>query len=265
MTARRSVLATFAHPDDEVLCAAGTLALCAAQGDDVTLVCATRGEYGPISSESLATPETLAEVREVELRASCGALGVGQVDLLGLPDGGVSWAADEQQTLPALVHRIRQLRPRVLLTFGPDGLYGHPDHTAIGELTSDARRLAADPSFVVPEAPELPAYRVPRLFFAVWTGEFVRDMLSALAQTGQHAQLWSLTPEQFPLDATAITASVDVRAVLEQKLRALRSHRTQLKPDHALLLLSDDLAARFLGVEHFHCADGLAGDPLTCG
>jgi len=263
---RSAVLATFAHPDDEVLCAAGTLARCAAQGDDVTLVCATRGEYGPIASAELATPETLAEVREAELRASCAALGVQRVELLGLPDGGVSWAADEQQTLPELVRSIRQLRPRVLITFGPDGLYGHTDHVAIGELTTEARRLAADPSYLVastPGAVQPAPYHVPRLFFAVWTGEFVREMLDALAQTGQPAQLWSLQPEQFPLTSAAITASVDVSSVLEQKLRALHSHRTQLTRDHALPLLSGELAARFLGVEHFCCADGLAGDPVT--
>jgi LmbE family N-acetylglucosaminyl deacetylase len=259
------VLAVFAHPDDEVLCAAGTLALCAARGDDVTLVCATRGEYGPIADPSLATPETLAQVREAELRASCAALGVRHVELLGLPDGGVSWAAGEQNTLPALVRRIRRLRPRVVVTFGPDGLYGHADHVAVGALTAEARRLAADPSFHVPDAPALAAYHVPRLFMAVWTGELVRQLLAATTERGRAAQLWDLTAEQFALDASAITGSVDVRAVLERKLRALHSHRTQLTRDHALSMLSGELAQRFLGVEHFRCADGLAGDPLTCG
>jgi LmbE family N-acetylglucosaminyl deacetylase len=96
---QRHVLAVFAHPDDEILCGAGTLALCAAAGAHVTLVCATRGELGPIASPELATHETLAQVRERELRASCKQLGIEDVRFLGLPDAGVSWAAEEAGTV----------------------------------------------------------------------------------------------------------------------------------------------------------------------
>lgn len=260
MSARRHVLAVFAHPDDEVLCAAGTLARCVAQGDEVTLVCATRGEYGPIASPALATPETLAEVRESELRASCAALGVQSLEWLDLPDGGVSWAADEQGSLQLLVRCIRQRRPEVVITFGPDGLYGHADHVAIGELTTTACRLAADPTFEVDGSPGLAACHAPRLFFSVWTGELVQQLLAAFPT----AQLWGLQPAQFPCVASAITCSVDVREVLEPKLRALHSHRTQLTRDHVLPQLQGALAQRFLGVEHFRCADGRPGDPVTC-
>ncbi len=72
----RSVLAVFAHPDDEVFSAGGTLAESAAEGARVVLVCATGGEVGEISDPGLATPETLAGVREAELRAACAALGI---------------------------------------------------------------------------------------------------------------------------------------------------------------------------------------------
>jgi LmbE family N-acetylglucosaminyl deacetylase len=259
-----AVLAVYAHPDDESLCAAGTLALCAARGERVTLLCATRGEHGPISSAELATHETLAAVRERELRACCETLGLEPPIFLDLPDGGVSWAAAEQGTLSQLVRCIRQLRPRVVLSFGPDGLYGHSDHTAIAELTDNARRLAADPHYVVRAAPQLAACRLPRLFCSVWTEEFVRELLQALTRAGKPSQLWSLRPEQFALHADAITASVDVSTVLEQKLRAMRCHRTQLADDHVLTQLSLAEAQRFLSVEHFRCADDRPGDPLDC-
>src|SRR5262245_14111684 len=141
-----SVLSVWAHPDDESICAAGTLALCAARGEHVSVVCATRGELGPISDPALASRDTLASVRERELREACAALGVSEPMFLDLPDGAVS-AAQLTAALHALVVTIRRQRPRVLLGFGDDGLYGHPDHVAIGRLTTDARRAAADSAY----------------------------------------------------------------------------------------------------------------------
>jgi LmbE family N-acetylglucosaminyl deacetylase len=254
------VLCVIAHPDDEVLCGAGTLALCAAHGRPVTLVCATRGELGPIADPSLATPETLASVRERELRASCAALGIDDLRWLDLPDASVAWTGAERGSVGALVQLIRRLRPRVLITFGEDGLYGHSDHVAVGELVTAARLLAADPGYAAEQlTPECRAFYVPRLFFPVLTAQYVAELLGAL---GERARLWSLRPEDFHVPASAISASVDVSSVLAQKQRALHSHRTQLEADNALRLLTPELAARFLGVEHFRCADGLPGDPV---
>ena len=262
MSETKSVLAIFAHPDDEVLCGPGTLALCAERGDRVTLLCATRGELGPIVNEALATRATLGEVRERELRQSCAALGIAQVEILGLPDSGVSWAAYEQRTLHKLVHTIRRDRPAMLISFGSDGIYGHPDHVAMSELASEARRAAADPSFELRQAPDLPPYQIPRHFFPVWTGHFVQELLASLAAAGTPAQLWALKPEQFPALESVITAQVDVRSVLQKKLTAIHCHRTQLARDNALALLAGALAERFLGCEYFHCADKLGGTPL---
>jgi len=258
------VLAVFAHPDDEVLCGAGTLALCGVHGRPVTLVCMTRGELGPIADAQLATRETLAQVREAELRASCEALGIADLRVFALPDAGVVWAAEQHDALSALVRLIRALRPAVLISFGPDGLYGHTDHVAVGELMGAARKAAADPGFQ-PGPPDAAAeaFWIPRLFYPVITAEYITDLLQQLSAAGHAARLWSLRPEDFHVPNTAITASVDVSSVLVQKLRALHSHRTQLEADNALGLLTGELAVRFLSTEHFRCADGLAGDPLT--
>jgi LmbE family N-acetylglucosaminyl deacetylase len=262
MSENKNVLAIFAHPDDEVLCGAGTLALCAQRGDRVKLLCATRGELGPIVNDALATRATLGEVRERELRESCAALGIGQVEFLGLPDSGVSWAAYEQHTLHQLVHVIRRDRPAMLISFGSDGIYGHPDHVAMSELASEARRAAADSSFQLRDAPGLQPYQIPRHFFPVWTGRHVQQLLAALAEAGTPAQLWGFQPEQFPALESVITAEVDVTSVLDKKLQAIHSHRTQLARDNALALLKGPLAVRFLGKEYFHCADKLVGTPL---
>ena len=262
MTNTKNVLAIFAHPDDEVICGPGTLALCAERGDRVSLVCATRGELGPIANEALATRATLSEVRERELRQSCAALGIAHVEVLGLPDSGVAWAAYEQHTLQKLVRIIRRDRPAMLISFGSDGIYGHPDHVAMSELACEARRVAADPKFQLPEARDLQPYYIPRHFFPVWTGRYVRQLLAALAEAGMPGQLWALEPEQFPALESVITAEVDVTSVLQKKIKAIHCHRTQLARDNALALLEGQLAQRFLGREFFHCADKLGGTPL---
>lgn len=244
---RIDLLAVFAHPDDEVLCAAGTLALCARSGARVALVCATRGELGPIADPALATHDDLAAVRERELRASCAELGVEDVTLLGLPDAGVDWAAEEAGTLAQLTDLIRSRQPRVIVTFGPDGLYGHSDHVAIGELTGQARQAAGSDA---------------RLFYAVITGAAVAELQRAAGQAGVPTTLWRLGPQHFAVSEDAISARVDVGAVLDRKLAALRCHRTQLEPDNVLSHLTPALARAFFGSEAFRCADGAPGSPL---
>ncbi|HTU60574.1 MAG TPA: PIG-L deacetylase family protein [Polyangiales bacterium] len=252
------VLSVWAHPDDEAICAAGTLALCAQRGEHVRVICATRGEWGPISSPALASRETLGTVRERELRDACSALSIHEPLFLDLPDGGVT-DSSLHDALYTLVVRIRTERPRVLLGFGPEGLYGHRDHIAMWQLAVDARRAAADHTF---HTPGLAAYKVPRHFFAVWTGQQVRELFETLAAAGTPGQLWKLTPEHFILSERDVSARVDVHSVLTQKLRAIRAHRTQLAADHALSVIDDASAQRVLGIERFRCADGLGGDPL---
>jgi LmbE family N-acetylglucosaminyl deacetylase len=261
----RRVLGVFAHPDDEVLCAGGTLALCGAAGHAVTVVCATRGELGPVADPALVAGASLGEVRERELRASCAALGVHDVRMLGLPDAGVDWAAQLQGTLGQLVLLIRQLRPDAIVTFGNDGLYGHSDHVALGELVAAARSAAARPEQFGEQLTTggCRAYEGSRLFFPVITADAIAGVLNEMRQAGLPAQLWSLAPADFKAGADQVTAAVDVSSVLDQKLAALRSHRTQLDADHLFTRMPREVALRFMGVERFRCADGQPGDPLA--
>jgi LmbE family N-acetylglucosaminyl deacetylase len=255
----RHVLAVFAHPDDEILCGAGTLAMCVARGAHVTLVCATRGELGPIASPELATHETLPSVRERELRASCAKLGIEDVRFLGLPDAGVSWAAEEAGTVSNLVVLIRELKPRVIVTFGQDGLYGHFDHEAIGELTTRARVVAADPH-AIPDAGQ--GYGAAKLFYPVITASMVAKLLAGAKRAGIPDSLWKLQPAAFTGEPSSITTHVDVSSVLARKLEALRCHRTQLEADNVLSHLTPELAQEFFGTEYFKCVDGGAQSPL---
>jgi LmbE family N-acetylglucosaminyl deacetylase len=135
----RRLLAVFAHPDDEVFCAAGTMARAAEAGAEIMIVSATRGEQGQIRDPAAATRRTLAAVRERELRAAAAELGVQRVQVLTYPDGTLQ---HHRSSLGATIDGImRQFDPDTVITFGADGGYGHPDHVAISEVTTQAFRV----------------------------------------------------------------------------------------------------------------------------
>jgi len=137
----RRLLGVFAHPDDEVFCAGGTMARAARAGAEVMIVSATRGERGQIRDPPAATRRTLGAVRSEELRAAAAELGVRRVQVLAYPDGTLQ---QHRSSLGAAVADImRRFDPDTVITFGADGGYGHPDHVAISELTTKAFRALA--------------------------------------------------------------------------------------------------------------------------
>jgi LmbE family N-acetylglucosaminyl deacetylase len=134
----RRLLGVFAHPDDEVFCAGGTMAQAAEAGAEVMIVSATRGERGQIRDPAAATRRTLGAVREGELRAAAAELGVRHVQVLPYTDGTLQ---HHRSSLGAAIAGImRQFAPDTVVTFGADGGYGHPDHIAISRLTTQAFR-----------------------------------------------------------------------------------------------------------------------------
>ena len=141
------LLAILAHPDDESLGNGATLARYAAEGVEVTLVTATRGQRGwfgdPDANPGLTA---LGRLREAELKDAGRALGLCEVALLDYVDGDFD-KADADDVVCQLVAHIRRVRPQVVLTFGLDGAYGHPDHMAISQHTTAAIVRAADPRY----------------------------------------------------------------------------------------------------------------------
>jgi LmbE family N-acetylglucosaminyl deacetylase len=134
----RRLLGVFAHPDDEVFCAGGTMARAAEAGAEVMIVSATRGERGQIRDPAAATRRTLGAVRERELSAAAAELGVRRVQVLDYADGTLP---RHRSSLGAAIADIaRRFDPDTVVTFGADGGYGHPDHVAISELTTRAFR-----------------------------------------------------------------------------------------------------------------------------
>ncbi|MEE9249303.1 MAG: PIG-L family deacetylase [Dehalococcoidia bacterium] len=140
---RLRVLGVFAHPDDETFCAGGTLAKYAAAGAETMVVSFTRGDAGQIRDTHAATRHTLGKVREQELYQACKHLGVQHAACLDYGDGNLK-DVDWRTLLGHVVQTIRTFRPDVVLTFGHDGAYGHPDHMAISVATTEAYKLAGD-------------------------------------------------------------------------------------------------------------------------
>src|SRR5215467_749211 len=140
---RPRILGVFAHPDDETFCAGGTFARYSASGAEVMVVSATHGEAGQIRSPRVATRRTLAAVREQELYLACQRLGVQHALCLDYVDGTLS-SVDAEVLTGQVAKIIRSFRPDVVITFGPDGGYGHPDHMAISAATTSACLRSGD-------------------------------------------------------------------------------------------------------------------------
>ena len=234
----QSLLAVFAHPDDESLACGGLLAWCAELGARVSILCATRGEMGQGSGSDLSL------VRTNELEAAARSLGVSDVTVLDYEDGMLPWI--ETATLEADI-RDAMIRscPNVVITFGEDGLYWHPDHIAIHERTTAAvRALGAT---------------APALYYVTMAPGGMRAVVDTVAaktprRTTPYSILGVLDADAFGAEAAPPTLTIDVRACAARKLAALRCHRSQLEGD-ALDLLSDEEARRLLGVEYFRRAD----------
>ncbi|HYP45491.1 MAG TPA: PIG-L family deacetylase [Propionibacteriaceae bacterium] len=131
------LLGIFAHPDDETLCAGGTLAKYASAGSEVRVVSLTKGGAGQIRDASAATRATLTSVREKELQAAGVELGLTETRCLDYVDGGLAEVG--HQALVRLVSELlSEVDPDVVITFGPDGFTGHADHIAVGAAVTAA-------------------------------------------------------------------------------------------------------------------------------
>ena len=257
------LLALFAHPDDEAFPVGGALAACASAGVSVRLVTATRGEEGEIRQPGAATRETIGAVREKELGDSVRALGLASHDLLQYRDSGMAGTepngrpeafvnADPGTVVERLVREIRGFRPQVVLTFGPDGLYGHPDHIAICRHATKAFHAAGDPS-VFPDQLKggLEAHEPQRLFYSVRPRGFRTDMALKLRAAGVDFPLPTPDRVNDGVPREEIHFEFDVGEHLDAKLACIICHRTQTAPDWPYFTVPRDVTAHNMGREWY--------------
>jgi LmbE family N-acetylglucosaminyl deacetylase len=228
-----TILGIWAHPDDEVYLSGGLMALATDVGSRVVCVTATRGELGT-PDPALWPPQRLAAARTTELARCLHILGVSEHHWLGHADGGCA-AADGVRAVDELCALIEQIRPDAVLTFGPDGITGHPDHQTVSAWATAAFERAAAPG--------------ARLLYA--------------AIADRHVARWAWLDERFgvylpgypitaPADRLAVDLTLDPQTAA-RKVRALAAQATQTAG--LIAELGEDGYAAWVGQEWFvECA-----------
>jgi N-acetyl-1-D-myo-inositol-2-amino-2-deoxy-alpha-D-glucopyranoside deacetylase len=239
---RPRFLAVFAHPDDDAYGVGGTLVL--EQGAiEPHIILATSGGAGEISDPALAQPENLAEVREGEERAAVSALGWPElpVHFLRFPDGGLI-DVDRAELVDRLAELMTDIRPHVVVTFGPEGVTKHDDHITIGQATTEAfHRVRAEAGGDQDEAFRVLYYNgIPQSGIAAFW-QSLRDRGVDVGDTEG-----PFMPRGVP-DET-IMVRVDCSSVMQTKLEGIKAHATQW---NEMALMPPELLDRFLSEETF--------------
>ncbi|MFC3885510.1 PIG-L family deacetylase [Bacillus songklensis] len=196
-----TMLAVFAHPDDETFICGGTLAKYAYEGHRVVLVCATKGEMGRrMGIPPAATRESLPVIREQELKKACEALRINDLRFLGIRDKLLEIQPFDKLTQSVLDHMI-DVKPAAVITFH-ETLGGHPDHCTIGLATTTAFQMYQE---------RTEDYAKAKLFYVCWP------------EAAQHARQYGLLPEQI--------TKIEVKPYNSYKLQAFRAHKTQSEID----------------------------------
>ncbi len=253
-----SLLAVFAHPDDESLASGGLLAWSAAVGVRVSLLCLTHGEHGHAGGGAPgAAARPLRQVRADELRAAAKVLGVRRVRLLDHEDGMLPWILPDRLD-GDILDEIRCTQPDVVVTFDADGLYWHPDHIAVHERTT--AMVAA----LRGDAPALFHVTMPPGAMRAVVDHAARASAArGLARPFVRSILGVADADAFGAGAPPPTLVVHARDHAVRKLRALRCHRTQFD-DCALRFVGEDDAPRLLGTEHYRRSEvGARGETIV--
>lgn len=242
MDERLCLLTVHAHPDDEASKGASTVALYHARGVRTVLVCCTGGEEGEILNPALDSPDNearLAEIRREELARAARVIGYDEVVMLGYRDSGMKGAeanahpdcfanADLDEATDRLVGIIRRERPQVVVTYPEDqGLYQHPDHIRVHDVSIPAFERAGDPA----HRPDLgPAWAPVKLYYTVWSRERIEQRHRAFLELGMESpydERW------FNRDSPnhRITTRVPVADYVDARLEGLKAHATQVDPE----------------------------------
>ncbi|MFG3283123.1 N-acetyl-1-D-myo-inositol-2-amino-2-deoxy-alpha-D-glucopyranoside deacetylase [Streptomyces sp. NPDC048111] len=273
----RRLLLVHAHPDDESINNGATMAKYAAEGAHVALVTCTQGEEGEVIPPGLAhlAPDRdggLGPYRAGELAAAMKELGVTDHRFLGGPgrfrDSGMMgveqnhrpgafWNADVDDAAGYLVEVIRALRPQVLITYDPDGGYGHPDHIQAHRVATRAAELAAEEGY-------RPGLGGAHTIAKVYWNRVPRPVAEAAFDglRAAHTDFPGIAAiDDVPgvTDESDITAEIDGSAYAAAKAAAMRAHETQITVQGPHFALSNDLGQPLFTTEYYQLAAGTPG------
>jgi LmbE family N-acetylglucosaminyl deacetylase len=242
------LMCVLAHPDDESLGMGGTLARYAHEGIETYLVTATRGERGRFGdAKERPTPEVLAKTREEELLAAARRLGVKEVRFLDYLDGDLD-RADPAEAIAKIVRHLRRIRPQVVVTFGPEGGYGHPDHIAICQFATAAAVCAADPDYGTPDG--MRPHRMSKLYYMAPTEARWKAYQSAFKELKSTVD--GVERRATPWPDWAVTTRIDSSAHWQIVWDAVLCHKTQLSIYSKLQHLSEDHHRGLWGTQEFY-------------
>ncbi len=255
MKKKLKLLAVLAHPDDESLGFGGTLARYAVEGIETYLVTATRGEAGRFGSLGKSgDPVEVGQVREAELRAAADVLGIRELSILGYPDGAVD-RVPSAIAIRAIVSHIRRIEPHVIVTFGPEGGYGHPDHIAVSQFTTAATVCAADAGYYIDggsQAGVPPPHRVAKLYYMAWGKNKWEAYQAAFRKLT--SMIDGVERQAAPWPDWAVTTEIDTSAFWPVVWKAVCCHQTQMSVYERLEDLSEEQQAALWGSQEFYRA-----------
>lgn len=262
------LLFVHAHPDDETLNNGATIAYYAAMGADVTVLTCTLGEEGEIIGDQWAhlgvdAADQLGGYRIGELTAALAHLGVKQPRFLGgagyWRDSGMAGTSSRSRrrfidgdidiAIGQVVEVIAELRPHVVVTYDPDGGYGHPDHIHAHRITTEAVRLVAD------------SWQVPKFYWTVVSASALRTGIAALSVSDALPEcIWPPDGLSFGFADEQITTVIDAPQYGAVKAAALAEHATQVTvgPTGRAFALSNKLLLPIMAQEHY-VLTGLGG------
>jgi LmbE family N-acetylglucosaminyl deacetylase len=243
-----------AHPGDEAFGFGGAIAQAAASGAYTVVVCATRGAFDRRLLDRAPAPggrnrsyenpvvwRNLDTVREDELRRSVGLLGVRVLRMLDYAEEGLA-RVDLDELVGRIVQPIRMHRPEVVLTFGPDGVSGDPDHVMIGRATAMAFERAAEPlAYEADLEEDQVAWRAAKLYQLV-----VPE--AAIAGLGERA------PDGYGAGDGTDTLTLELGELAQVKLDAIRRHVSQTGSAGPFHDWRPEVRDAYLRTEHYRLA-----------
>ncbi|HUY09276.1 MAG TPA: PIG-L family deacetylase [Candidatus Dormibacteraeota bacterium] len=251
-----TLMAVHAHPDDEATSTGGVLHKYGGEGIRTVLVTCTGGEFGDgpgglKPDQPGHDPEAVKRTRRLELEAACRDLGVSHLELLGYHDSGMAdWdragtsgsfaGSDLDEEVGRLARLIEQYHPQVVITYGEDGGYGHPDHIRTHQVARGAVLATGVPN---------------KLYYTVFPKSLARRVLAQMKEMG--IDPWEMGEIDFDPDDPPfgvaddlITTVVEVMADVSAKLAAVRAHSSQM--DNAFFAgLPDQVAPLIMGHEYY--------------
>ncbi len=257
-----TLLLVHAHPDDEAITTGGVMAKAHDEGRRVVLVTATRGERGEIHNmDEASTRPRLAEVRTEELRQAAAILGVDRQVFLGYVDSGMAGTEGNQD--PASFHQaalleaagllagvLREERPDVVVTYGADGIYGHPDHVKAHQVTVAALDLLRDTE----------GWEPAKAYFAAVPQSFLKRMAQMAKEAGLEAEFAQEGPMSLVgIPDEDVTTRVDVGDWVDRKRDAFAAHVSQNDPNSPFATMADAIYRMAFGTEAYVLARGALG------